>query len=357
MSPPLRSDGVPVVPPEAARPYVVGRSVRKQTCLAINGLTNLKLGARTRARLSVIYVARLRWPMAVATARLEGRSIAEERTRECAALLARAGPGVRPATLASVHRPVSGPFELYRRRQQKSAEALGVRFRDEALSGTSGDAELYERIRSLASDPTVHGVIVEHPLPAPFDFHRAVDELPVEKDVDGLSTSSLGRLVSSRPIHVPAVARAAVRIARHYGLVPAGERVAVIGRSETVGLPLAHLLLERGTDATVTIAHSKTVDLASAISGARTIFSCVGHPKLLDRSNVPKGAAIIDIGLSSAPDPARPGRSLSVGDADAATLEGWARAITPVPGGVGPVTVAELMGNLIDAWARQEHVA
>ncbi len=258
--------------------------------------------------------------------------------------------------LAAVHLPAEGPFELYRRRQQKSAEALGIRFRDEPLTGARGDPELYERVRALAADPTVHAVIIEHPLPPPYDFHRAVDELPLEKDVDGLSTASLGRLVSSRAVHVPAVARAALRIARHYELVPPGERVAVIGRSETVGLPLAYLLLERGVDATVTIAHSKTTDLAGALAGARTIFSCVGRPRLLDRSNVPKGAAVIDVGLSSIPDPTRPGKSVAVGDADAAALEGWVRAITPIPGGVGPVTVAELMGNVVDAWARQEGV-
>ena len=150
---------------------------------------------------------------------------------------------------------------------------------------------------------------------------------------------------------MPAVARAALAIAVHYGLPLDGERVAVVGRSETVGLPLALCLAGKasGINATVTVAHSRTRPLAAALEGARTIFSCVGHPGLLDRSNVPKGAAVVDVGLSSVPDAGARGGSRPAGDANAAALEGWADALTPVPGGVGPVTVAELMSSVARA--------
>ncbi|EQD41354.1 Tetrahydrofolate dehydrogenase/cyclohydrolase domain protein, partial [mine drainage metagenome] len=109
-----------------------------------------------------------------------------------------------------------------------------------------------------------------------------------------------------------------------------------------------------GPDATVTVAHSRTADLRSALAGARTIFSCVGRPGLLNRAVVPEGAAIVDVGLASVPDPGRPSGARAVGDADATDLEGWASALTPVPGGVGPVTVAELMRSTVVAWERLE---
>jgi methylenetetrahydrofolate dehydrogenase (NADP+)/methenyltetrahydrofolate cyclohydrolase len=254
-----------------------------------------------------------------------------------------------------VHRRVESPFRRYLNRQRRAAETLGLRFRDEALDAGEGPEWLRARVRSLDEDASVHGVLVEHPLPAPYDFRAAVGELRPEKDVDGVGTSSLGRLVCGLPGHAPAVALAAIAIARHYDLPVEGEPVAVVGRSETVGLPLALLLARRkpGPNATVTVAHSKTPDLAKALSAARTIFSCAGHPGLLTRSVVPEGAAVVDIGLSSIPDANAPGGTRMVGDADVDSLEGWASALSPVPGGVGPVTVAELMRSVVRAWRMQ----
>ncbi len=189
-------------------------------------------------------------------------------------------------------------------------------------------------------------------MPAPFDFDAAIAVLRPEKDVDGVGPTNLGRLLGPRPMHVPAVALAALDIARYYHLPLDGEPVAVIGRSETVGLPLAILLAARppGPNATVTIAHSRTRNLGRAIASARTVFSCAGRPGLLTRDMVPEGSAVVDVGVSSVPDPSRTGGSRTVGDADAQSLEGWAGALTPVPGGVGPVTVAELMRSSVRAW-------
>ena len=263
-----------------------------------------------------------------------------------------APPEARPPTLASLHLAGPRPFQFYARRQAKVARELGIGFQEEVLSEESRPEELVERLRALVHDPDVDGILVEHPLPPPFDFPRAVAELPPLKDVDGVSPQSLGLLVAGRPVHAPAVARAALAIAAHYAVPVPGARVTVVGRSETVGLPLALLLLSRdaGANATVTVAHSRTPDLRAALEGAKVIFSCVGRPGLLDRSNVPEGAAVIDVGLSSVADPTRPGGARSVGDANAQELEGWAASLTPVPGGVGPVTVAELMASVVGAW-------
>jgi methylenetetrahydrofolate dehydrogenase (NADP+) / methenyltetrahydrofolate cyclohydrolase len=279
------------------------------------------------------------------TVRLEGTPVAEaidRATREAV----RARPEL-PPSLVSVHRAVESPFGFYLRRQSRAAASVGVTFREDALGGKDGPAELIARLRSLDADRSVHAVLLEHPLPAPFDFFAAISALRPEKDVDGVGAANLGRLVAQRPIHVPAVARAAIAIAQHYRLPIDGERVAVVGRSETVGLPLAIWLAGRsaGMNATVTIAHSRTPSLARALAEAKTIFSCVGRPGLLDRSVVPEGASVVDIGLSSVRDASTKSGARAVGDADAASLDGWAAALTPVPGGVGPVTVAELMAS------------
>ncbi|MGI0129229.1 MAG: tetrahydrofolate dehydrogenase/cyclohydrolase catalytic domain-containing protein [Thermoplasmata archaeon] len=283
------------------------------------------------------------------TERLDGRTVAESIDAETRVRL-RASPS-DPTSLVSVHRGVDGPFRFYLRRQAKAAEALGIRFREESMAASDGPAELIARIEALDADDSVHAVLLEHPLPPPFDFFEAISRLRPEKDVDGVGASNLGRLVAQRPVHVPAVARAAIAIARHYRLPLEGAPVAVVGRSETVGLPLAVCLAGRaeGMNATVTVAHSRTRELARALAGARTIFSCVGHPGLLNRAIVPEGAAVIDVGLSSVPDPSAKGGARAAGDADAASLDGWASALTPVPGGVGPVTVAELMSSAVRA--------
>jgi methylenetetrahydrofolate dehydrogenase (NADP+) / methenyltetrahydrofolate cyclohydrolase len=285
------------------------------------------------------------------TVRLEGKPVAAEVDGESRRRAFAGPPGAPPPSLVSVHRGVDSPFRFYLRRQAKAAEAVGVRFRDEPLGPDAGPGALVARLAALDRDASVHGVLLEHPLPPPFDFFAAVSALRSEKDIDGVGAANLGRLVAQRPLHVPAVAQAAIAIALHYRLPIEGERVVVVGRSETVGLPLAILLAGRakGMNATVTLAHSRTRDLTKALADARTIFSCVGRPGLLDRSNVPEGAAVVDVGLSSVPDPTAKGGSRPAGDADAATLDGWASALTPVPGGVGPVTVAELMANVVRA--------
>ena len=284
------------------------------------------------------------------TERLDGKPVAEAIDASTRARLREANDRSPPA-LVSVHRGSDSPFRFYVRRQAKAAEAVGVLLREETLGPTDGPVELVGRMRALDRDPTVDAVLLEHPLPPPFDFFAAVSELRPEKDVDGVGAANLGRLVAQRPVHIPAVARAAIAIAHHYQLPIEGERVAVVGRSETVGLPLAISLAGRadGMNATVTVAHSRTANLARALGGAVTIFSCVGRPGFLNRSVVPEGASVVDVGLSSVPDPSAKGGVRAVGDADAQSLDGWAAALTPVPGGVGPVTVAELMRSTVRA--------
>lgn len=259
--------------------------------------------------------------------------------------------GATGPTLVSVHRGEPTPFSVYLGQQAKVAARAGVGFRSVVVDPTGSGAALRSELRALDRDPTVHAVLVEHPLPPEWEFQAALAELRPEKDVDGVGTENLGRLAQGRPLQVPAVARAAIRIAEVHGVRWPGTTVAVVGRSETVGRPIATLLGLKGTDATVTLAHSRTSDLGAALRGASVVFSCVGLPGLLNRSNVPADAAVIDVGLSTVDDPSHPKGRRVVGDADLASLDGWARAVTPVPGGVGPLTVACLMENAARGWA------
>ena len=286
------------------------------------------------------------------TERLTGAPVAEALDRATREVLRTVPAGTAGPCLASVHRGVEGPFRRYLNGQRRAAEALGLRFREEVLDPVEGPAGLVARVRALDQDESVHGVLVEHPLPPPYDFAAAIGHLRAEKDVDGVGTENLGRLLTGRPGHAPAVCLAALAVARHYHLPFEGTPVAVVGRSGTVGLPLALLLARRppGPNATVTVAHSKTPDLPRALATARTVFSCAGSPHLLTRKVVPEGAAVVDIGLAVLADPSRPTGSRMVGDADPESLEGWASAVSPVPGGVGPVTVAQLMWNTVRAW-------
>jgi methylenetetrahydrofolate dehydrogenase (NADP+)/methenyltetrahydrofolate cyclohydrolase len=283
--------------------------------------------------------------------------VAEARQQELLSLRSRLPVGgVRPPRLVSVALGEGTPFSVYQRQQRRWAERLGILFEALTLPEHTGGASLSSRLDELDSDPTVHGILLQHPLPPPLDFFDLVSRLSPEKDVDGVGSVNLGRLVAGRPLQVPAVARAVLSLLRHYHYSIPGRRVVVLGRSETVGLPIALLLLLRGEhgDATVTVAHSRTRELARTTREAELVVSCAGRPGLLDRQTIGPGAAVVDVGTSPRADPRAPGGMTVVGDVDPADLEGHASALTPVPGGIGPVTSVELMANVLRSWVRLE---
>ncbi|MCI4323915.1 MAG: bifunctional 5,10-methylenetetrahydrofolate dehydrogenase/5,10-methenyltetrahydrofolate cyclohydrolase [Thermoplasmata archaeon] len=282
---------------------------------------------------------------------LLGQPVAE-RILEWARERIRARGDLRPPLLASVHTADDNAFSVYLGRQRQIATETGIQFRGVSLPEGVDSAKLATTLAALEADPAIDGIIVEHPLPTGIDFFSAMTGIRPAKDIDGISPASLGLLAARRPVHVPAVAKAVQEILKEYHIPVSGRRVAILGRSETVGVPLALLLLARGeaADATVTVAHSKTADLTAALAGAEIVVSCVGQPGLLTRAIIPEGSTVIDVGLSTVADASRPNGRKAVGDADPESLEGWSSAYTPVPGGVGPVTVALLMSNVVDAW-------
>jgi len=289
----------------------------------------------------------------IKTLELSGRPVAEEilantrgRWEE------RARTGRDPPCLASVAVGEGSPFHIYQRQQRRAVERLGMTFREVLLPEEVSPQSLREALHTLNGDPGVHGIILAHPLPSRLDFFSLIEEVSPQKDIDGVGPLSLGRLMARRRVHAPAVALATVDILKHYGLSPSGKRIVIVGRSETVGLPTALLFLSRGPwgDATVTIAHSGTRHLDEVLRQGEMVISAAGHPGTVNRANVAEGAVVLDVGLSTVPDPSKPGGTRGVGDVDRNGLDGWAGAITPVPGGVGPVTVAELLRNLEIAW-------
>ncbi|MCI4335002.1 MAG: bifunctional 5,10-methylenetetrahydrofolate dehydrogenase/5,10-methenyltetrahydrofolate cyclohydrolase [Thermoplasmata archaeon] len=264
----------------------------------------------------------------------------------------RTAQGAPPLQLSSVHTGGKSPFQFYLKQQHKAAERAGIRH--EAVEVASPE-QLLERVGELDADPSVTGVLIQHPLPAGYSFAEAIDRLRPEKDIDGAGAVCLGRLAGGRPLHTPAVALAVQELLRHFEIPVSGRRVLVLGRSPTVGLPIALLLLLRGSpgDATVQVAHTQSRELPALLQTADVVVSCAGVPGLLTRANVPPGAVVVDVGLSSVPDDSRPGGHRPAGDA-APELDGWVRALAPVPGGIGPLTVAELMQNLLRAQRAHE---
>jgi methylenetetrahydrofolate dehydrogenase (NADP+)/methenyltetrahydrofolate cyclohydrolase len=289
----------------------------------------------------------------ITTLELNGKPVAEQIFNETSAHWKSIAKGVSSfPCLASIAIGADGPFRVYQRQQKKAAERMGILFREMALPQDSTNGSIREELRRLNDDPAVSGILLQHPLPKPLDFFSIASTISETKDVDGVGALSLGRLTARRPIHVPAVALAALDIMKHYHLSPSGKRVVVLGRSETVGLPAALLLLMKGEwgDATVTVAHSLTRNLDDVVREGEMIVPCTGRPGVVNRENVAKGAAIVDIGISTVPDPTKPSGVRVAGDADPVSLSGWAGALTPVPGGVGPVTVAELMKGTVLGW-------
>ena len=194
----------------------------------------------------------------------------------------------------------------------------------------------------LAADPAVHGILVQLPLPDGLAADPVIDLIPPEKDVDGLTAASLGRLVRGQAGLVPCTPRGIMALLEHYEVPISGRRAVVLGRSTLVGLPVALLLAAKGTDATVTIAHSRSADLAGVCREADILVSAVGVARIVTADFVKPGAAVIDVGISRT-------EAGIVGDVDfdaVAEVAGW---ITPMPGGTGPMTVACLLENTVDA--------
>lgn len=209
------------------------------------------------------------------------------------------------------------------------------------LGPAATDADLFASLTALSHDPDVHGIILQTPLPVGTHLAALRDAIAPEKDIDGANPVSLGRLLAQQPCFAPATAQAVMTLLDHHGIELRARNVTVVGRSIVVGTPVANMLVQR--DATVTLCHRHTADLAVNTRAADIVVVAVGIPGLVTDRHIAEGAMVIDVGTTATDD----GRLL--GDVDADSVDGRAGGLTPVPGGVGPVTTALLLANTVTA--------
>ena len=226
--------------------------------------------------------------------------------------------------------------------KQRAAEEVGFQSAIEHLHNIS-QRELQARIAELAADPAIDGILVQMPLPDGLDPDQALEQIPPHKDVDGLHPYNAGRLAQGNPTFIPATPLGVLELLRRERIDPTGQHAVIVGRSRLVGRPLALLLLQN--HATITIAHSHTTDLAAITTTADILVAATGKRGLITGDHVKPGAIVIDVGITRAPDDGK-----LTGDVDSASVEPMAGALTPVPGGVGPMTVAMLLVNTYRAY-------
>jgi methylenetetrahydrofolate dehydrogenase (NADP+)/methenyltetrahydrofolate cyclohydrolase len=272
---------------------------------------------------------------------LDGKALAAAVRASVKETVARlAARGIRPglAVILAGDNPASA---VYVRNKMRACEETGVRSEVHRYGGDVTERALLDRIAALNSDPAVHGILVQLPLPGRINARRVLEAVAPAKDIDGFHLENLGALVAGQPKFVPCTPAGVMRLIEHAGVTLAGRRAVVIGRSNIVGKPLALLLLQK--DATVTICHSKTMELHKLTREADVLIAAVGRPKLVTAAMVKPGACVIDVGINRLAD------GTLAGDVDFDAVKNVAGWITPVPGGVGPMTIALLLENCVRA--------
>jgi len=275
---------------------------------------------------------------------LDGKALAAAVRASVKETVARlAARGVRPglAVILAGDNPASA---VYVRNKARACEETGVRSEVHRYGADVTERALLDRIAALNADPGVHGILVQLPLPGRINARRVLEAVAPAKDIDGFHFENLGALVAGQPKLVPCTPAGVMRLIEHAGVALAGRHAVVIGRSSIVGKPLALLLLQK--DATVTICHSKTMELQKLTREADVLVAAVGRPKLVTAAMVKPGACVIDVGINRLPD------GTLAGDVDFDAVRNVAGWITPVPGGVGPMTIALLLENCVRAAAK-----
>ncbi|HET9987179.1 MAG TPA: bifunctional methylenetetrahydrofolate dehydrogenase/methenyltetrahydrofolate cyclohydrolase FolD [Kofleriaceae bacterium] len=234
---------------------------------------------------------------------------------------------------------------VYVKSKSKAAREANVDVRDHKLPATTTQAELMELVAALNADPIVDGILVQLPLPPHLDSDQVIRALDPAKDVDGLHPLNLGYLAQGRPVFVPCTPKGCMRLLREVGVDPSGLRAVVLGRSVLVGKPIALLL--QNANATVTMCHSKTRELADEVRRADIVVAAIGRPEMVQGDWIKDGATVLDVGIN------RTAEGKLVGDVQFTGAVQRARAITPVPRGVGPMTIACLLENTVEAAKRR----
>ncbi|NND04481.1 MAG: bifunctional methylenetetrahydrofolate dehydrogenase/methenyltetrahydrofolate cyclohydrolase FolD [Acidimicrobiia bacterium] len=281
---------------------------------------------------------------------LSGKEVATVVRNEVKQRVARLAERGHSVGLATVLVGEDAASQVYVRGKHKAATEAGMLSFDRTLPPTASQDEVEDLIRTLNADDNVDGMIVQLPLPDGLDGNQAVETIDPDKDADGLHPDSLGRLVLDRPGPRPATPAGIMRILDHYEIATSGKLAVVIGRSFLVGRPMSLLLSAKGVDATVIQTHSRTPDLPGVAREADILIVAIGRPNFVGPDFVKPGATIIDVGINRTDDGL-------VGDVDYDAVVDIAGAITPVPGGVGPMTIASLLENTVAAAERSAGLA
>ena len=282
---------------------------------------------------------------------IDGKRIADEVRGELrpriAALKAR---GVTPG-LAAVIVGDDPASILYVKMKSQACEEMGLHSVTVRLPADSTEARLFPEVRRLNDDPAIHGILVQQPLPPQISTMRAVSSVATGKDVDCFHPENVGLVLLGTPRFAPATPAGVVELLRRSGNDPGGKHVVILGRSNIVGKPLAALLVQKaeGANATVTVCHSGTRDLPAITRTADILVAAIGRPEFVTASMVKPGAVVIDVGINRVPDPTKKQGFRTVGDVRFSEVSGVASAISPVPGGVGPMTIAMLLSNTVRA--------
>jgi len=278
--------------------------------------------------------------------KIDGKAAADrlvEETRRAVAALPGRQPGL--AVVLAGDDPASRVYVASKARRAREA---GIRSVERRLPTEISEAGLLAEVRGLAQDPSVHGILVQLPLPAPVDEARILDAVPPEKDVDGFHPQNAGRLATGRPAMIPCTPKGCMLLIREALADIGGARAVVVGRSNIVGKPMAQLLL--AANATVTRAHARTRDRPALCREADILVAAVGRPEMIRGDWVRPGAVVIDVGINRVAAPERGENKFRlVGDVAFDEAAEVAGAITPVPGGVGPMTIACLLANTLEA--------
>jgi len=282
---------------------------------------------------------------------IDGKAFAAEVRKKVAAGVAalKAAHGITPG-LAVVLVGEDPASQVYVRNKGKQTVEVGMHSFEHRLDADTSEADLLALIETLNADPQVHGILVQLPLPDHLDSDLVINAIDPTKDVDGFHISNVGLLATGQKSMVPCTPLGCLMMLRHHHGSLSGLNAVVVGRSNIVGKPMAQLLL--GDSCTVTIAHSRTKDIAEVCRNADILVAAVGRPEMIPGDWVKPGATVIDVGINRVPHPEQPGKTKLVGDVEFATAVEVAGAITPVPGGVGPMTIACLLANTLTACCR-----
>lgn len=281
---------------------------------------------------------------------IDGKKLAEDVRREAGEEAARMVAAGKPqpclATVLVGDNPAS---ETYVRSKQKACAEAGIASVGHRLPADAKQEEVEKLVRSLNADKKVNGILVQLPLPGHLDEESVLKSIDIEKDVDGFHPLNIGRLAQKgrEPLFVPCTPAGCIVMLDRLGVPISGSNAVVLGRSNIVGMPVALLLVRR--DATVTICHSRTKDLPGVVRQADILIAAVGRPKMVRGDWVKPGAVVIDVGINRIDDPTHPKGSRLVGDVDYDEVKEVASYITPVPGGVGPMTIAMLLQATVKA--------